>query len=119
MVMLTRGLAVIGVAVVVAFPVGVAAADVCTYPATCVPGIPIETTTQGRPGSGTPGTGAGIPASITPSSEPVGAPATGATSPVSGASLPVTGGDIVGLTLLGAGAIAVGSVLSRRRGAKA
>jgi hypothetical protein len=31
-----------------------------------------------------------------------------------GAGLPVTGGDVVGLTLLGAGAVALGTVLVRR-----
>lgn len=47
--------------------------------------------------------------------ETVGAPAAAAaeTAPVSG-SLPITGGDVVGLSVIGAAAIGLGSVLVRR-----
>ncbi len=104
MVKFTRGLAIVGMTFVVAFPVGVAAAaEPCTYPATCVP---VEITTQGRPASSTPDSVIGdIPAVVT--------------SVSTGATLPVTGGDVVGLTLMGAAAIAVGSAMSRRRRSKA
>ncbi len=90
--MAKRALALIGITVALGFPAaGVAVAgEACTYPATCTPNsVPVGDVEA---------------TSVTKSTDPA----------TSGATLPVTGGDIVGLTLLGGGAFAFGTVLVRR-----
>ena len=80
-----RLFAAAGVAAAVMLP-GAAHADTCTYASTTCGG------NQGTQSSGS----------------------TQTTAPVSnGSSLPFTGGDVVGLAVIGAGAIAGGAVLAR------
>jgi LPXTG-motif cell wall-anchored protein len=90
-----RAAALIGLTVAFAFPAGVAAADVCVYPAVCEP--------TGNISGGTE-----------PSTPAPAAAATAATTASKPATLPVTGGDVAGLTLLGGVALAGGALLMRR-----
>ncbi|MGD9797549.1 MAG: LPXTG cell wall anchor domain-containing protein [Acidimicrobiia bacterium] len=87
-----RAAALIGITMAFALPAGAAAAaESCTYPATCEP-------------TGQPQTEVKAGSQSTTRAEPAAASAT----------LPVTGGDVVGMTVLGAGALAVGTILVRR-----
>jgi hypothetical protein len=93
-----RATALIGLTMALAFPAGVAmtgvaGAQTCTYPATCEP--------TGNVGD-------------TQASQTSAPPAGTAPAAAKAASLPVTGGDIVGLTLIGGAAVAAGTMLARR-----
>jgi hypothetical protein len=98
-----------------------AAEGQCTDPASvdyCSPGtpsgggvLPSESEQGGGGSAGGPAT-----AEQTPSGVPVGAPAAAETTPAAApsGSLPFTGGDVVGMTIIGAGALGLGTVLVRR-----
>jgi hypothetical protein len=95
-----RAAALIGITMTLAFPAGVVAASVasavdCAYPATC------ESTGNI---TDTPGQ------TVAPTTDPGDTVA----AKVKAATLPVTGGDILGLSMIGGAAFAVGAVLTRR-----
>lgn len=90
-----RAAAFIGLTLAFALPAGAAAAETsqncATYPATCPTNGVTEVKAEVQTSSGT-----------------------SSSSTSSTATLPITGGDVLGLALLGGGAIAAGAVLVRR-----
>jgi LPXTG-motif cell wall-anchored protein len=85
-----RAAALAGITVALLVPAGAAHAEECLYPANCQ--VKTEVDEQVRADAVT--------------SQPAAA--------ASGGTLPVTGGDAVGLAVIGAGAVAVGALLVRR-----
>jgi uncharacterized surface anchored protein len=109
-------LTIVAAAAVVVLPVGAAYAGDDTYTNTTTPGGDNEDNNPGN--HGTPGSGTEVEGRVEqPAPAPTDTPAVSDTG-----TLPVTGGDIVGLLVIGAGATAAGTVLvrqSRRRAAPA